>query len=202
MQLGTIVKSTTHVDYVCRVYGPGDVPSLPKPEDYAFGVFVRVGLSADSGWLVGLIHDTILLNPEFGQLGPRLSPPADLEIFSPDYLNERAALVSIVAVGHVAGDGRVRQGVPLPAAALGAAVERMADGQVRDFHAAGVPQGGTGAGLRVAYFPLLLSRREPTMPHLLLGVIAQLVSLFPDQARALAVLRGNLAWKSVFAPLG
>jgi hypothetical protein len=89
----------------------------------------------------------------------------------------------------------VRQGVPLPAAALGAAVERMADGQVRDFHAA-------GDGLRVAYFPLLLSRREPTMPHLLLGVIAQLVNLFPDQARQLAVLRGNLAWRSVVAPLG
>jgi len=202
VQLGTVVKSTTHVDYVCQVYGPGDVPSLPKPETYAFGVFVRVGLSAGSGWLIGLVHDTILLNPEFGRLGPRLSPPADLEIFSPDYLNERAVLVSIVAVGQVAGDGSVRQGVPLPAAALGAVVEKMSDDQVRDFHAAGVPPCGTGAGLQVAYLPLLLARREPTMPHLLLGVIAQLVDLFPDQARQLAVLRGNLAWKSMVAQMG
>lgn len=189
MQIGTIVKSTSHVDYVCQVFGPADAVSPPTPEDYAFGTFVRIGMNARSGYLVGLIRDTILVNPEFGQLGPRLSPPVDLEIFSPDYLSERAVLVSVVAVGQVAGNGRVRQGIPLPAAALGASVKQMSDEQVRDFHS-------TSAGLQIAYAPCLLAREDPLIPHLLLRVIDRLGGLFPDQARQLAVLRGNLAWKT------
>ncbi len=189
MQIGTIVKSTSHVDYVCQVFGPANAVSPPTPEDYAFGTFVCIGMNARSGYLVGLIRDTILMNPEFGQLGPRLSPPVDLEIFSPDYLSERAVLVSVVAVGQVTGNGRVRhQGIPLPAAALGASVKQMSDEQVRDFHS-------TSAGLQIAYAPCLLAREDPLMPHLLLCVIGRLGGLFPGQARQLAVLRGNLAWK-------
>ncbi len=216
MQLGTIVKSTSHVDYICQVYGPADVESPPTAEDYAFGTFVRVGLAAGfvvsapwpgqpaaarqdgqpsgSGYLAGLIRDTTLMNPEFGQLGPRLSPPADLEIFSPDYLSERAVLVSVVAVGQVTGDGDVRHGIPLPAAALGARVEQMSDEQVRGFHS-------TSAGLQIAYAPFLLAREDPLIPYLLLSVIDRLVGLFPDQARPLAVLRGNLAWETAVAPM-
>ena len=192
--IGTIVKSTGHVDYVCQVYGPADIESPPTPEDYAFGAFVRVGLAAGSGHLVGLICDTVLMNPEFGQLGPRLSPPADLEVFAPDYLSERAVLVSIVAVGQVAADGNVHQGIPLPAAALGARVEMLSDDGVRDFHLA-------ATRLQIAYLPILLARKDPLMPHLLLRVIDRLGGLFPDQARPLAVLRGNLAWKTAVAPM-
>jgi hypothetical protein len=192
--LGTIVKSTTQVDYVCRVFGPAEVASPPTPEDHAFGAFVRIGLAAGSGYLVGLIYDTVLMNPEFGQLGPRLSPPADLEIFSPDYLNERAVLVSIVAVGQMTPGG-ARQGVPLPAAALGAVVERMMAAEVRDFHAG-------DAGPALAYAPLLLSRGDALIPHLLLEVIDQLTALFPGQSRQLAVLRRNLAWRVTVAPMG
>jgi hypothetical protein len=194
VQIGTIVKSTSHVDYVCQVFGPADAVSPPTPEDYAFGTFVRIGMKARSGHMVGLIRDTILMNPEFGQLGPRLSPPADLEIFSPDYLSERAVLVSVVAVGQVTGDGRVRQGIPLPAAALGARVEKMSDDGVRNFHLA-------ASGLQIAYAPCLLAREDPLMPHLLLRVIDRLSGLFPDQARQLAVLRGNLAWKMAVMPM-
>ena len=194
MQIGTIVKSTSHVDYVCQVFGPADAVSPPTPEDYAFGTFVRIGMNAGSGYLVGLISNTLLMNPEFGQLGPRLSPPADLEIFSPDYLSERAVLVSVVAVGQVTGDGDVRHGIPLPAAALGARVEQMSDEQVRGFHS-------TSAGLQIAYAPFLLAREDPLIPYLLVSVIDRLVGLFPDQARPLAVLRGNLAWKTAVAPM-
>src|SRR5262249_38485195 len=42
---------------------------------------------------IGLIYDTILVNPAFGALGPRLSNDEQVEIFSPDYLSERAVLV-------------------------------------------------------------------------------------------------------------
>ncbi len=115
MQIGKIVKSNSHVDYVCQVHNPGETEYAPLPHDYAFGTFVRVELTGQPGYLVGLIYSTILMNPEFGNLGPRLSPASDLEVFSPDYLREQATLVGILAVGQVTSDGQTLQGVPLVA---------------------------------------------------------------------------------------
>jgi hypothetical protein len=201
MRIGQIVKSNTHVDYVCQIDNPGEFTSAPTPEDYAFGTFVRVGLAAGltSGaplsYLVGLIYSTILMNPEFGNLGPRLSPPADLEVFSPDYLREQATLVGIVAVGQVTSGG-VYQGVPRLAAAVGAEVTTMTADEVRAFHT--TPAGG----LALVYVPVLLAQGDPVIPHLLLNVVNRLGDLFPDQGRQLAVLRGNLAWKTVVTPVG
>ncbi len=203
--IGRIVKSNSHVDYVCQVYGPGEIASPPSLEDHAFGTFVRIELAASEGYLVGLVCDTVLMNPEFGRLGPVLrpaagpsiSPLAGMEDFSPDYLDERAVLVTIVAVGQVGGDSVVSQGIPLLAATLGAAVDKMSDEEVRSFHSP-----PAGEGLLLAYASRLLASGEPLMPQLLLRVVAQLTSLFPDQSRQLAVLRGNLAWKSAVAPLG
>ena len=52
-----------------------------------------------------MIYNTILMNPEFGSLGPRLSPKSELEIFSPDYLNEKAPGRHLAA-GQPAGQRR------------------------------------------------------------------------------------------------
>jgi hypothetical protein len=68
---------------------------------------------------------------------------------------------------------------------------------VRAFHTP-----SSGDGLALAYAPLLLAQGDPLVPHLLLNVINRLGDLFPDQDRQLAVLRGNLAWKTVVAPAG
>jgi hypothetical protein len=202
MRIGQIVKSNTHVDYVCQIDNPGEFTSAPALDDYAFGTFVRVGLNAGAdreasgSYLVGLIYSTILMNPEFGNLGPRLSPTADLEVFSPDYLREQATLVGIVAVGQVTPAAR-HQGVPRLAATVGAEVATMAAEDVRTFHLS-----LSGPGLSLAYAPLLLAQGDPLIPHLLLNVVNRLDDLFPDQARQLAVLRGNLAWKSAVTPAG
>jgi hypothetical protein len=195
MQIGKIVKSNTHVDYVCQVNNPGEFRASPDPQDYAFGTFVRVELSGNAGYLVGLIYSTILMNPEFGSLGPRLSSPADLEVFSPDYLREQATLVGIVAVGQVSAQGAVHQGVPLLAAPVNAVVETLPPADVRAFHQ-------SVGGPSLAYVPLLLTGRDPLIPHLLLTVVNQLSELFPEQAHRLAVLRGNLAWKAAVTPAG
>jgi hypothetical protein len=120
-----------------------------------------------------------------------LHPGAD----SPDYLREQATLVSILAVGQVTRDGEIYQGVPLLAAAVNAAVETMSPGEIRHFHA---PSGR----LSLAYMPRLLAEKDVIAPHLLLKVVEQLIALFPDQKRQLAVLRGNLAWKAVVTPAG
>ena len=195
MKIGKIVKSNSHVDYVCQVNNAGEFSSCPLPQDFAFGTFVRIELTSNPGYLVGLIYSTILMNPEFGSLGPRLSPSADLEVFSPDYLREQATLVGVLAVGQVTADSSVHQGVPLLAAGVNAAVETMSSSEVRHFHQ---PAGN----LTLTYLPRLLAGGDPLIPHLLLEVVRQLSELFPVHARQLAVLRGNLAWKAAVTPAG
>jgi hypothetical protein len=73
----------------------------------------------------------------------------------------------------------------------------MAADDVRAFH---TPR--SGAGLALAYAPLLLAQGDPLVPHLLLNVVNRLADLFPDQTRQLAVLRGNLAWRTAVTPVG
>jgi len=170
------------------------VETPPAREGYAFGTFVRAELG-DDHWLVGIIYDTMLFNPDFGRLGPRLSPEPELAVFSPDYLNEKATLVGIAAVGMMDAACNVVQGVPPLAANTDALVEQMTDDQVRAFH-----QGNPTP--QVAYAPLLLAQGSPLVLPLLRAVIARLMALFPDQADLLTVLQDDLAWKAQVGPLG
>lgn len=192
--LGKVVKSNGHVEYVCQICGQGEISSPPSPDDYAFGTFVRIALP-DEASLVGLVYDTILMNPEFGNLGPRLSPPTDLEIFSPDYLREKVVLVGLVAVGQMGADGSVLQGVPRVAADVDATVQKLSEAETKYFHK-GTP------GPRIAYASFLLAQGQALTPHLLLRVIEQLEELFPRESQSLSVLRSNLAWKAVVTPAG
>ncbi len=193
MYIGKIVNSSSHIDYVCQVYGPGEVEQTPRPEDHGFGTFVGIE-RADEGYLVGVISNTTLLNPDFGNLGPRLSPEEDLGIFSPDYLNEKVTLVAVVALGTVNGSD-VQQGVPVVAAAIDARVRTLTEDETIAFHCAE----GT---LRLAYLPMLATMRNPLAPHLTLNIIDHLSRLFPHEAQRLAILGGNLAWHARVEPVG
>lgn len=195
--LGKIVKSNSHVDYVCQVYGPGEIDPAPAPASYAFGAFVALPLAGeDAGQLVGLIYNTWLLNPEFGSLGPRLSPQREVEIFMPDYLAETATLVGVMAVGWMDGAGLAVQGVPALAATVNCPVQRMTPDGVRAFH---LDRRGQ---LSLRYAALLLGQNNPLAAPLLLQVIDQLTELFPASQAQLAVMRNNVAWKSIVQPAG
>lgn len=198
MMIGKITKSSLHNEYVCQTYGHADIEAVPTPSAYAFGTFVRIPLGEDEGDLVGLIYDTVLFNPDFGNLGPRLSTAPDLAVFSPDYLAEKVTLVGITAIGTLAPDDTATHGVPPLAAQIDALVERMDDAAIRQFHR---PAGGS-QGVRIGYAPLLLSLGSPLARHLLLNVVDRLTILFPEQAIHLSVLRGELAWQTVIGPLG
>jgi hypothetical protein len=196
MIIGKLVKSNSHTDYVCQIYVSGEIESAPTSVDHGFGTFAHIPLGAGQGHLVGIVYDTVLLNPDFGNLGPRLSPAPDLAVFSPDYLAEKVTLVGIAAVGTLTADGAATHGVPPLAAQTDALVERMDDSAVRVFHR--TPSGG----VRLGYAPLLLSLGSPLARQLLLHVIDRLTALFPDQTAHLSVLRGELAWQTMIGPLG
>ncbi|MGB3716641.1 MAG: hypothetical protein WA996_19650 [Candidatus Promineifilaceae bacterium] len=192
--IGKIVKSNSHTDYVCQIYTVGEIADPPKPVDYAFSTFVSIPMN-EGGSLVGLIYDTVLLNPDFGRLGPRLSSEVDLAIFSPDYLNEKLTLVGIAAVGTMKETGDVLQGIPPVTVNSDTLVYKMSDDETRAFHA-GDP------GLNLSYASLLLAQGSPLSPYLLRQVIDRLIELFPSNTAMLSVLQSDLIWKSQVSPHG
>lgn len=196
--IGKIVKSNTHVDYVCQVYNANEVAVCPQPADYCFGGFVSIQLddTGASGQLIGVIYNTLLMNPDFGSLGPRLSSQDDVAIFAPDYLAETATLVGVLALGAVDGAGHYSQGVPPLAATVNNAVHCLSEAQLRDFH-----QDAVGR-LALRYVPLLLAQSNSLSMPLLINIVDRLEGLFPNQREQLKLMRNNLAWKSVVQPIG
>jgi hypothetical protein len=228
--IGKIVRSESHVRYTCQIYAPGETATPPAPEDYAFGSFVRIPLrsgpaapdalfppSGDAlpshapapgeSWAVGLIYDTILMNPAFGAMGPRLSNDAQVELFSPDYVTERAVLVSVLLLGAVerGADGRERvsHGIPALAPDLGAVVSPLGDEAVRAFHYfadAGVDAAGIAGGpgrpyLHMGYLPHAVQLDNALLPMAILRVIERLEALFPERRALLSIVRRNFAWR-------
>ena len=88
-----------------------DVAAPPSAEYFGFGQFVNLPMS-DETEIVGVIYDSILVNPDYSSFGPRLSPKPELGSFSPDYLNEQGVLIGILLLGSRAGDGEILHGVP------------------------------------------------------------------------------------------
>jgi hypothetical protein len=194
--IGKIVKSNAHADYVCQIYGLAEIEDPPAPDDYAFGTFVRMALGESQGDLIGVIYNTVLLNPDFGTLGPRLSPAWDLEVFSPDYLTEKVTIVGIAAVGTLAADGTATHGVPPLSAQIDTLVERLRDEEVSAFHKK------DGGGMQIGYAPLLLGQGNPLARQLLLRIVERLTDLFPDQGKTLAVLHHEWIWQTCIHPIG
>jgi hypothetical protein len=202
--IGKIVKSNTHVDYVCQVYNANEIARAPQAADYCFGGFVAIVLDggegasggAPAGQLIGVIYNTLLLNPDFGSVGPRLSPQADVAVFTPDYLAETATLVGILALGWLDGAGRYHQGVPTLAAGVNNAVHCLDEAGLRQFHQE------SGGRLSLRYAPLLLGQNSALAVPLMINIVDRLGELFPASRSQLKLMRNNLAWKSVVQPNG
>jgi hypothetical protein len=220
MDIGKIVKSESHISYICQINGPHDVEDVPTPADYAFGRFVRVALRSEQGtpdrmsrvlgmdlaprmYAIGVIYDTILQNPDFGSLGPRLSNETQVELFSPDYVAEKAVLTCIMVLGTLeqdqTSDGRlairaVSHGIPPLALELGSVIETMPDDDVRAFHffsdqATGEPY------LHMGYIPHIIAQRNSLLPMVTLRIIDQLERLFPRNLSLLSIVKRNFAWR-------
>lgn len=188
--IGKIIKSNSHIDYVCQVYGPGETARRPLPEEYALGSWVQIPAGSEEGsQAVGVVYDTQLYNPDYGMFGPRLSSQGQIEVFSPDYLNETATLLGILIVGQVGDDLRRASGYCAVAPSIGAVVSRMLPSQVRSFHLG-------SSGLELGYYSLLSSIQVPIMNPLLLSLLDGLEQLLPEHARTIGALRTNLSWRT------
>lgn len=195
MIIARIVQSASHLDYAARVLDSLETAEAPSRNDYAFGRFVAVGSA------VGIIYNSQLINPEYGNFGPRLTTPAELnEVFSPDFLREQGVLLAILLLGWRSESG-YQQGVPPEVLPVNAAVETLTPAEVLAFH------GGGSGGLRLAYYPTIVTQAKLLAHPLLEAIIGQLEGLEgdglvtePDRAR-LRLLRRSLAWQQTIEGL-
>jgi len=196
--IGAIVSSDSHIHYWCQTYGVHEVADPPQPQDFAFGQCVAIDLptnNRDGGTCIGVIYDTVLVNPAFGSMGPRLSTSDEQrQIFSPDYMTERATLLHLLALGTISATGHIQQGIPALALELGAKVYPLAVASLRDFHCY-ADEPGTAPYLHMGYLPQLISQPVGLLPQTALRVLDQLQSVFPEHLRLLSIVRRNLAWK-------
>ena len=208
-QIGVIANSNSHIDYVCQLFGHLEREQRPPPDAYAFGSFVAISLplfpatspdggqspAADASCLIGVVYNSMLVNPNFTNLGPRLTSHTEQAVFSPDLIDETAMLVGLLALGWQDKAG-TKQGTPRLSAEVGANVRCLTEEEVRQFHR------DENGRLTLRYAATLLAHNNPLVPALLLQIIDHLDALFPDEKAILQVMRNNVAWKSIVQPAG
>ena len=224
MILGKIAKSDSQIHYICQVNGPHEVEVAPEPADYVFGRFVRVRVALHSSaqpreragqspdprgatdlYVVGVICDTVLHNRGLDATGPRLSNEAQTEVFTPDYLAEKIALVHVLTLGMMELEHRTdslahvvtrTHGVPL-SLKQDLAVETMTDEEIRAFHVSSTP----GVALEMGYLLHLRSEGNTIFPAVVLEIIGQLESLIPHAQAWLGIIKQTVAWKHKVVPM-
>jgi hypothetical protein len=193
MEIGKIVSSNSHIEYICQIFSPNEARYPIQPADYALNTFV--GLETQGYTLVGLVTNTMLFNPDYGNLGPRLASRDEMTLFSPDLLAEKVTLVAITLIGLIDSEGNVQQGIPVISAQSDAQVRTLPTDTIAHFHHP------SGSGLVLGYLSILLSNANP-LTQVLPNLVRALGKLFPDEAPRLNLLNDNLAWKTHIEPLG
>ncbi|HEX4948710.1 MAG TPA: hypothetical protein VFZ34_18685 [Blastocatellia bacterium] len=194
MRIAKIIKSNSHVDYAARVLDSLETPEPPTAQHYCFGQFVKV--VTERGAAVGVIYNSQLINPEYGNYGPRLSTPPELNsVFSPDYLNEQGVLIGILLLGWQS-DAGFQHGIPREVLPINANVEQMSDEEIRAFH-----HTANGA-IEVHYYAHITTHAGLFAFALLTEIANQLEALTTESERArLSVLRRTLAWQQTMGRL-
>lgn len=191
MRIAKIVSSNSHVDYVGRIIDELDAEEAPPADAYGFAQFV--GIRSGEIEMVGIIYDSKLINPEYANFGPRLSPKPTLETFSPDFLNEQGVLIGILLLGTIDADGKPSHGIPRSVIPAGTDVSLLGDEANEKFH-----RGGDGISLH--YYSQVMAHAGPLAVPLLETVIDGLM-LNCDAADRdrLELLVQNLRWQRTMA---
>ena len=189
VKLARIVKSNSHVDYVGRIIDVLDADAPPAADDYGFAQFVALPLEQTE--VVGVIYNTMLVNPDYGNFGPRLSPRPDLLALTPDYLNEQGVLIGILLLGwRDTATGLNHHIVPRRVLPVHHEVFRMSDEEVYRFHLD--PPGR----VQLHYYSQVMAHTGLFSTPLLEAIIEQLMpACAPDEIQRLGVLKHTLLWQ-------
>jgi hypothetical protein len=188
MKIARIVSSNSHLDYVGRVIDELDSNQPPNADDYGFAQFVKIKI-ADETSIIGVIYDSILINPEYANFGPRLSSKPELSSFSPDYLNEQGVLIGILLLGSIE-NGKTSQGVPRRIVPAGLEVSAMSNDEVMTFHS------DDSGGLQLHYYSQIVANAGSLASSLIESIVEQLSSAASEtEKNRLNVLKHSLVWQ-------
>ena len=189
MKIAKIVSSNSHIDYVGRVIDSLDVSKPPSADDFGFGQFVGLPV-AGAPEIIGVIYDSMLVNPDYSSFGPRLSPKPELGSFSPDYLNEQGVLIGILLLGSRDENGKILHGVPRRVVPAGQDVFKIEAAEVKRFHA------DENECLQIHYYSQIVAHAGLFAVPLLESIIEQLTLDCSEQDRQrLGVLKQTLLWQ-------
>ncbi|HEY0323049.1 MAG TPA: hypothetical protein VGC66_18985 [Pyrinomonadaceae bacterium] len=190
VKIAKIVKSNSHVDYIGRVIDRLDAHEPPGPDDYGFAQFVSIPLDDDLD-VFGVIYNSLLANPEYGNYGPRLSPPADLSILSPDYLNEQGLLIGILLLGwRDPSRSAFHHAVPRRVIPVNQEVYRLPDEDVHGFHK------DAHGRIQLHYYSQVIAHAGSFSVPLIEAIIEQLEPhAAPEDRQRLCVLKQTLVWQ-------
>jgi len=189
MKIAKIVSSNSHIDYVGRVIDSLDSAEPPTAEDYGFGQFVALRF-ADATEMVGVVYNSILVNPDYSNFGPRLSPKPDLQNFSPDYLNEQGVLIGILMLGVTDKNEQILHGVPRRVVPAGQEIFKIEANEIKRFH--------TDANdcLQIHYYSQVVAHAGLFAVPLLESIIEQLsLDCSDSDKQRLGVLKQTLTWQ-------
>ena len=189
MKIAKIVSSNSHIDYVARVIGALDAANPPQSEDFGFAQFVKLPL-ADDTQIIGVIYDSMLINPDYANYGPRLSPKPELRSFSPDYLDEQGFLIGILLLGEINRELKITHGVPRRVVPAGQDVYRIEAAEIKSFHT------DESDCLQIHYYSQVVAHAGLFAAPLLESIIGELsLDCSDSEKQRLAVLKQTLAWQ-------
>lgn len=189
-KIAKIVKSNSHVDYVGRVIDRLDVDAPPAADDYGFAQFVSMPL-ADGSDVIGIVYNTLLANPEYGNFGPRLSSHAELSVLSPDYLNEQGVLIGILLLGWREGEsGQTNHGLPRRVLPVGQDVYKLDEATVHEFHR------GAQGEMQLHYYSQVVAHAGAFAVPLIEAIIESLEpACRTEERQRFCVLKKSLIWQ-------
>jgi hypothetical protein len=199
MRIGKIVKSTSHCDYLVQVDEQTEFLDAPQADDYGFGTFVKLE-PPNRPATIALIYNSQLINPNFNNLGPRLTSEPD-PIFAPDLIIETRTVLGAILIGSLDSDmdGYFGiQGIPKVVVPVETPVIKMTSTEIHDFHRD--EQGRS----QFIYYNHLLQAGGMFAKQLTYQVLQELIAsqLFsPEEARALTVLAKDLSWRQTMGAM-
>jgi|APHM01.1.fsa_nt_gi hypothetical protein len=194
-EIGQIVGSNSHIDYVCEVYADIDRKNPPGPEDHEFGQFVYAEkkIAGKDRVFVGVIYDTILMDPEQGRSGPSLAQPDKQKAFNPSYVEEKQVLTGIALLGHAnVEDGDlvdINHSIPRQSLEVDDVFKKLSKEDFDDFHR-------FDDGVQIQYYQRILDVAGGFAEDILSQILDRLKRSFDGEKEALDVIQRNLEWET------
>lgn len=195
LELGKIVGSKSHIDYVCEIYNGGMRENPPDPTDYEFGqfVFIEKEIRDQTCHFVGVIYDTQIVDPDQGRTGPRLSQPEEQNVFQPSYVDEKQVLAGIALLGHVTVEsGEIVESdhsIPRWTLEVDDVVQKLSDEGMVRFHE-------IDGEVKLEYYQRMVDVAGGFAEDILSQILERLKQEKPGESDALDVIQRNLEWQT------